>query len=183
MATPAQLALLTSKAQQIEPSARGKDQITWEDMAGAKARMPKHVSMYASAKYQGDLSAVSGVYAQLLYQVLFRIAVPQDWHAGLADKLCRIAIAEELPRDINELVPNVCRVCNGIGSKEVDKKVEVCGKCGGNGFLQFTNEVIMDFLGIKKTQYYKVYKRRLDMVRSIIWAWDGRVWEACRQVQ
>lgn len=183
MATAEIIKLLVPTTVGLEAEEPGEtaETITWENVAGHMAKLPGHVADYARAKYadadEGQRKAAHKVYANLLYDVLFvsKIAITENWGAGEADKLCQMAVQDDLSSCR-------CEACNGTASRRIGNKTVVCGKCGGSGRQKITREKIAHALGLSERHYYRIANRRYNVIMSKLQDWDNAVWAAVKPV-
>jgi hypothetical protein len=66
---------------------------------------------------------------------------------------------------LDENLDGRCHACNGTG---ISKRVRVCGSCHGSGVARLSDYRVASIVGIDRSNYSRLWKRRYDMIFVMI---------------
>ena len=148
----------------------GIPDLTTSDIAAALYNCNKPGLMVLLAKVcgEGDYKAI---YEVLFPQVLRR-GFREKWRLRPSDearagKLLEIAIKETVGT-------NICPSCKGVKHSLINP-TEECQLCNGTGKWLIYDQQKADYLGISARAYRKIWRERLETIKSLI---EAREWQA-----
>jgi hypothetical protein len=95
--------------------------------------------------------------------MVLALAAREEWR-GDGDLIANI-IRMMVGTALDENLDGRCHACNGTG---VSKRVRVCGSCQGSGVARLTDYRVASIIGIDRSNYSRIWKRRYDRVFVMI---------------
>ena len=175
MTNPAlQLAKMTHKTQSLTGMPGGGPQeVTWEDVAGACAGLPRGPYLIAIAKFADDWSVLN----ELEYIVWMKVVdIANDppggkkWKRGNESlrKLGWLAIAENIS-------PAQCQKCNGRGILYMPRGLIVpCHQCCGTGSGNSRSADLAREFGVTVDEWEADWDMPYRIVYALLYSWLGR---------
>src|SRR3990167_6653011 len=130
-----------------------------------------NIRLYARVKYaqqtgfSEELAHCMRIEASTLpYIGGWRVPRP-DWLLDLS----RLALYEDID-------PQVCTICKGVGQVVIKSKIVVCGGCGGSQRASLRDSDRSRLMGIDRSGWSRVWRDRYnDLKGHTIYSWDGNL--------
>ena len=172
------LSLLNQKIQHFALAPGGIPYFTPEYIAGMVSKLENpHIRLYARVKYaqQTGFSEELAHCMRIEASTLSGIGawrVPR--HEWLLD-LSRLALYEDID-------PQICPICKGMGQALVNSKIVICRACGGSQRASLMDSDRARFMKIDKSGWSRVWRDRYnDLKGHTVYSWDGKLSQLFRE--
>lgn len=173
------LEAMASLAPRSPSISRDRDNVPWEIVCMALAKISKEASMYGRLKYSLENSYYNNIMFIILKHVhsiswdhTQRWSPTDDLKASLAD----LALKESLE-------PLSCPKCSGRGQVFIDNKLYKCTLCLGVGIKSFSDAMRARYLDIPKSTFRKNIKYNyFDKILPLINSWEVQLERAMKRI-
>lgn len=173
------LEAMASLAPKTSSLLRNRDNVPWEVVCMALAKIPKEASMYGRLKYALELSYYSRIRMILINHVYsIRWGDTQRWSpsADLKIDLAELALKESLE-------PMCCPKCSGRGQIFVSSKLYKCTLCLGVGIKSFSDVMRAKYLEVPRATFQKnIRYNYFGIILPLIATWETQLERAMRRI-
>ena len=158
---------------------KNRDQVPWEVVCMALAKIPSEASMYGRLKYALELSYYSRIRTIVINHVdSIRWEKTERWSpsANLIIDLAELALKESLE-------PMCCPKCSGRGQILVISKLYKCTLCLGVGVKSFSDVMRAKYLGVPRATFQRNIKYNyFGIILPLISKWESQLERAMRRI-
>ena len=173
------LEAMASLAPKSSSLLKGKDNVPWEVVCMALAKVPKEASMYGRLKYSLELS-----YHNRIRMIILNHVNSISW-----DHTQRWSPTDNLKEDLAELAlkeslePLCCPKCSGRGQVFLDNTLYKCTLCLGVGIKSFSDVMRAKYLGVTRDIFRKNIKYNyFSKILPLIVTWENQLERAMRRI-
>ena len=173
------LEVMASLAPKSSSIFRVRDNVPWQIVCMALAKISKEASTYGRLKYSLEYSYHRKVRNEILKRVIkvqwsttSRWKPDKDFYIKVAD----LALKESLD-------PQCCPKCSGRGNVVVDDTLYTCTLCLGVGIKSMHDSIRADYIGIHRNTFRKLIKYHyFREVLSIIREWEDELTRSMKRM-
>ena len=158
---------------------RDRDNVPWEIVCMALAKIPKEASMYGRLKYALEHSYHRRVRSVILEHILsFKWKSTTRWNPGLdfLEDVADLALKESLD-------PMCCPKCSGRGQVFVEDTLYKCTLCLGVGIKSMSDKLRAAYLNIPRESYRRNIKYHyFNDVMPLIRGWEDALVRVMRRM-
>jgi len=151
---------------------RMRDNVSWQIVCMAMARISKEASMYGRLKYSLEHS-----YKRRVRNVILKHVISVKWNSTSRwnpDKEFFINIADLALKE--SLDPMCCPKCSGRGNVIIDETLYTCTLCSGIGIKSMHDTIRANYLGVHRNTFRKNIKYNYFRdVMSLIREWEDEL--------
>ena len=71
-----------------------------------------------------------------------------------------------------------CHICDGVGSREVARRIIECPGCEGAGFVRYLPAIFAERIGCTAVEFDRIWSERVGWARRALWRWESDAAEA-----
>jgi len=166
------LEVMASLAPKSSSIFRVRDNVPWQIVCMALAKISKEASMYGRLKYAMEYS-----HRKKIRNIILKHLIALDWRSTQRwqpDNIFFMKVADLVLKE--SLEPMCCPKCSGRGNVFIDESLFTCTLCLGIGIKSMSDHVRANYIGIKRELFRRHVKYNyFNEIMPLIRGWEDEL--------